>query len=372
MSQLSALLLVTLFSSMIASIPISADCINTSAKPENCSEKTQACPEAVNPTINDLARIKTEILENVEIRNKGYAAKAAEVPDDVNYGKQWGLAKVQASQAWNLSHGSSVIKIAILDSGIDSSHPELASKITVNKNFTESNTTEDKYGHGTFVAGIAAAETNNKLGIAGMGYNVSLMNVKVLGDNGGGSYAWIIRGIIWAADNGANVINLSMGGDIDSKDMQEAVDYAWSKGVVIVAASGNNGNSKPYYPAYYNRCIAVAATDQNDCRYSFSDFGSWVSVAAPGCSFSTMPGNSYETMGGTSMASPYVAGLAGLAFTMAKDNNDDGKRNDEIFDAILKGCDDVGVSGIGCGRINAYRTMSILYKSRITVPANLP
>ncbi len=286
--------------------------------------------------------------------------KAEAMPDDTYLNQQWDLTKIQAPQAWNITHSSSTIKIAILDSGIDSTHPDLASKIVAKQNFTDSKTTEDVYGHGTHVAGIAAAITNNNTGVAGLGYNASLMNVKVLSDSGGGSYSWIIQGIIWAADNGANVINMSMNGYVDSDAMKQAVDYAWNKGAVIVVASGNNGNSTPTYPASYNNCIAVAATDQNDKLYSFSDYGNWVDVAAPGSTISTMVGDKYGTMGGTSMAAPLVSGLAGLAFAVATDTNGDGRVNDEVRNAIQNGADDIGVSGIGRGRINAYKTLASL------------
>lgn len=297
-----------------------------------------------------------------------YTARAVETPDDTNFKQQWGLTKIQAPQAWNITHSANSIKIAILDSGIDSSHIDLASKVVDKLNFTDSTTTEDIYGHGTAVAGIAAAATNNSTGVSGVGYNASLMNVKVIGDNGAGSYSWIIQGIIWSADNGANVINLSMGGDVDSPSLKQAVDYAWSKGVVIVVAAGNSGNSKPSYPAYYDNCIAVAATDQNDHLYSFSNYGSWVDVAAPGSAFSTIPGNSYGSRAGTSMASPLVSGLAGLAFAVAQDTNGDGYRNDEIRDAIQNGCDNIGVTNIAGGRINAYKTLSSLYTPTLPPP----
>jgi thermitase len=284
----------------------------------------------------------------------------ADTPNDVGFSRQWALIKIQAPQAWNITHGSNKVKIAILDSGIDSNHPDLASKVVANKNFSDSPTLEDKYGHGTHVAGIAAANTNNRIGIAGSGYNSSLMNVKVLGDGGGGAYSWIIQGIIWAADNGANVINLSMCGDVDSPAMKQAVDYAWNKGLVVVTAASNNGKSIPSYPAAYDNSLAVAATDAEDHLCAYSDWGTWVDVAAPGSSFSTLPGNNYAAMGGTSMAAPYVSGLAALAFTLAVDTNGDGKVNDEIRAAIQNGCDNLGISGIGSGRINAYKTISLL------------
>lgn len=289
-----------------------------------------------------------------------YSVQAESMPDDTYENQQWGLFKIHAPEAWGITHSNRTIKIAVLDSGIDSSHPDLASKIVAQKNFTDSPTTEDIYGHGTHVAGIVAAITNNHTGIAGVAYNASLMNVKVLSDRGGGSYSWIIQGIIWAADNGAQVINMSMDGGVDSPSLKQAVDYAWSKGAVVIAAAGNNGNDNPTYPAAYPECIAVAATDQNDSLYSFSDYGNWVDVAAPGSSISTMNGGKYLTMEGTSMAAPFVSGLAGLAFAVARDTNRDGRLNDEVRHAIQSGADKIGSADIRSGRINAYKTITSL------------
>jgi hypothetical protein len=186
------------------------------------------------------------------------------------------------------------------------------------------------------------------------------MNVKVMGDNGSGSYSWVAKGIIWAADNGAEVINMSLGGSADSQTLRQAIDYAWGKGVVVVAAAGNNGNSAPFYPAYYTNCIAVAATDSNDNLASWSNYGSWVDVAAPGVSiYSTLKDNSYGYKSGTSMASPHTAGLAALVFSVATDSNGDGQLNDEVRSQIEANCDDIGLSAIGSGRINAYQAVQV-------------
>jgi thermitase len=136
----------------------------------------------------------------IELIEPDHIVQAMEVPDDIKFDQQWGLSKIEASKAWDLTQGSPSVKIAILDSGIDSDHTDLAGKVVVEKNFSDSPTTDDKYGHGTHAAGLAAALTGNAIGVAGLGYKTSLMNVKVLGDSGTGSYSWIIQGIIWAAD----------------------------------------------------------------------------------------------------------------------------------------------------------------------------
>jgi thermitase len=287
-----------------------------------------------------------------------FVAQALGNPDDPGFVNQWGMVKIQAPQAWDVTTGSSHVAIAILDTGVDLDHPDLAGKIVSNINFSDSPTTDDVYGHGTHVAGIAAAITNNGVGVAGLGYSCTIMNVKVLGDTGAGAYSWIASGIVWAADNGAEVINLSLGGLSASSTLEDAINYAWGKGVVIVAAAGNNGDTTPFYPAYYNSCIAVAATDGNDARASWSNYGDWVDVAAPGLNiYSTLKYDSYGYKSGTSMASPHVAGLATLVFTTVSDSDGDGKLNDEVRAQIQATCDNIGVGGIGSGRINAYRAV---------------
>jgi thermitase len=287
-----------------------------------------------------------------------FMAEAVGSPDDPYFGLQWGLTKVEAPQAWEVTNGNSSINIAIVDTGVDLDHPDLADKLISNINLTNFGNTDDVYGHGTHVAGIAAAMTDNGVGVAGLGYTATIMNVKVLDDNGMGAYSWIVTGIIWAADHGAEVINMSLGGSFASSALEDAVNYAWSKGVVVVAAAGNNGDTVPMYPAYYTNCIAVAATDASDAKASWSNYGDWVDVAAPGVSiYSTLKNNSYGYKSGTSMASPHVAGLAALVLTIVSDANGDGKLNDEVRSRIEATCDDIGISGIGYGRINAAQAV---------------
>ncbi len=307
--------------------------------------------------------------EYVDFIEPDYMATVVEVPNDTYFSSQWGMTKIQAPQAWDLTHGSSSVKIAILDTGIDPTHPDLASKIVVAQDFSGSGSPNDVYGHGTHCAGIAAAITNNGYGVAGVGRDCSLMNIKVLSDSGSGYQSDIANGLIWAVDHGANVISMSLGGSSGSSAMQQAVDYAWSHGVVVCAAAGNSGSTSPSYPAYYTNCIAVAATDQNDHLYSFSNYGSWVDVGAPGSAYSTLVGGGFGTMSGTSMATPFVSGLAGLAIAVAKDTDGDGMVNDEVRNAIQSGVDVVGIDITGSGRINAYKTVQLLGG---TVPAPPP
>ena len=281
------------------------------------------------------------------------------IPNDPYYTSwpQWGLTKIHAPEAWDITRGSANIHIAILDSGIDQDHEDLAGKIVAGANFSGSPALDDVFNHGTHVAGIAAAITNNTIGVAGVGYSSSLMNVKVLNDYGGGNFSQIVQAIIWAADNGAEVINMSFNTS-GWQSIYDAVDYAWQQGAVLVASAGNAGSSIPTSPASIANCIAVAATDWDDRLAGWSNYGDWVDVAAPGTGIvSTVPFG-YNGNSGTSMAAPHVAGLAALLFTVVTDANGNGHLNDEVRYAIETTCDDIGVGGIGYGRINAYQAVT--------------
>jgi subtilisin family serine protease len=246
--------------------------------------------------------------------------------------------------------------IAIVDTGIQRTHPDLDSKIVAGYDYVQNDTApDDGNGHGTHVAGTSAAETNNSTGGAGTCPNCSLMPVRVLDNNGSGTLANVANGIRFAADNGAKVINMSLGGS-GSSTLQTAVDYAWGKGVFMACAAGNDNTSSQTnsYPGAYTNCFAVASTTNTDARSSFSNYGNWVEVAAPGSNiYSTWTGSSYNTISGTSMATPHVAGLAGLLASQ-------GLTNAQIRDRICSTSD--AISGTGtywtCGRINAYRAVT--------------
>ena len=278
---------------------------------------------------------------NVEYAEANFLAFATFTPNDPYFApNQWGLentgqiikdqpgtvdADIDAPTAWDTTQGTSAIKIAILDTGIDQDHEDLSSKIVLQANFTTSSTVDDLYGHGTHVGGIAAALTNNGLGVSGGCPDCVLMNGKVLRDDGAGAYSWISNGITWAADNGAKVINLSLGGPPSSKTLENAVNYAWNKGSVVVAAAGNCGCQGKLYPAAYTKAIAVAATNNKDQKASFSSYGAkWVDVAAPGQDiFSTFPNHpytinkslNYDFGSGTSMATPMTSATAALIWS---------------------------------------------------------
>lgn len=290
---------------------------------------------------------------------------ATATPNDPLFGQEWGLTRIQAPLAWNVAQGREDIVIAILDSGIAQDHPDLAAKIVANQNFSTSDTADDLYGHGTHLAGIAAAVTDNGAGIAGVGYRCSLMNIKVSRDDGKSLSSWVAQGIVWAADAGARVICMSFGSPTPSQTVEQAVEYAWNRGAVLVASAGNTGSSTLNYPAAYEPCIAVAATDQNDGKASWSGFGAWVDVAAPGVNIlSTLPNRAnffqqqgYGTASGTSQATAFVAGLAGLVWSTSF-----GTSNAAVRARIEATCDRVAGTGSfwRSGRINAARAVGAI------------
>lgn len=304
----------------------------------------------------------------VEYIEPDYVATTAELSNDpgIVNNLQWGMFKITAAgldiSAWNINKGNKTVKVAVIDTGIDDNHEDLAAKIVDRRNCTDSITSDDLFGHGTHVAGIIAGITNNNIGIAGVGNESTLLNAKALGDNGSGYYSWIADCIVWSVDMGAKVINLSLGGTANSQLLEEAVNYANGKGVVVVAAAGNSNSNSYFYPAAYNHVISVAATDQNDERAKFSNWGSWVDVASPGVSiYSTLPNHpnalkttNYGYLSGTSMAAPYVSGLAALLSSYENITKED------IINFILNNSDKINGTGKYWiyGRINAYKSLS--------------
>ncbi|GAA5346316.1 S8 family peptidase [Planifilum fimeticola] len=293
---------------------------------------------------------------DVEYAEPNYIFTTQWTPNDSLFPDlQWGPKKVQAPAAWDVTKSDSNTSIAIVDTGVQYDHPDLSGKVVRGYDYVDNDWDPyDGNGHGTHCAGIAAAITNNTRGIAGMAPDAKIYAVRVLDDSGSGTLQNVANGIIHAADNGADVISLSLGSPNDSITLKEAVDYAWNKGVVVVAAAGNDGSSQPAYPAYYSNAIAVAATDSDESKASFSNYGSWVDVAAPGVNiYSTYTDSSYASLSGTSMATPHVAGLAGLLDAQ-------GRSASEIRAAIENTADPISGTGTywSKGRINAYRAVN--------------
>jgi thermitase len=235
---------------------------------------------------------------------------------------QWGPSAVSAPAAWDITEGDPSTVIAIVDTGVDDTHPDLAGKIVGEYSFTGK--VKDGFGHGTHCAGIAAADTNNNTGVAGMCPNCKILSVKVLDDNGSGFMSDVADGITYAADHGASVISLSLGGSARSETLRAALDYAVNHNALPVCAMGNSNTTSALEPAYWGSCLSVVAADSNGNKASFSNYGIRADVSAPGVGIlSTMPTYStylsthgyklnYDALSGTSMATPMVAGIAGL------------------------------------------------------------
>ena len=299
----------------------------------------------------------------------GYQLAAA--PGDERYlaGEQWNIDRVQAAQAWDLLPEGGNTIVAVLDTGIDYDHPEFAGRISPLgcdafhgrcATSTPTRARDDNY-HGTHVAGIIGANTNNRTGIASVsGGRVTILPIKVLSQAGAGYTGRILEAIVYAVDNGATVINMSLGGGCGrtaSDAWRDAIAYAESKDVLIVMAAGNGGSCwEGTYPQSDSRIISVGATDSGDKGASFTDRGAWVRVAAPGASIlSTMPvtRGSYGSLNGTSMATPHVAAQAALLYQIP------GATRAKVIEWILSTCDPAPVSVQCGGRINVHRSVHL-------------
>lgn len=304
-------------------------------------------------------------------------------PDDRFYARQWGLDKPNFPAAWQktTSEGDGVL-IAVLDSGIAQDHEDFRyasspptpggqqfpgeSEVRIQKDFVEPDlVAQDTAGHGTHVAGTVASATGNGVGVAGGCPGCDLIIGRVVRETLG-TDSDVASAITWAVDQGADVINLSLGGPGDSNVLRNAVDDAHDQGVVIVAAAGNAGSRAVTYPAAYPDVIAVAATNSSDERARFSNYGGWVDVAAPGKNIlSTVPydADPYTSFNGTSMASPHVAALAGLLLDAADATTTTTPTNSEVRSYITESAKDLGKRGKdpyhGAGRIRANAALKM-------------
>ncbi len=280
-------------------------------------------------------------------------------PDQRTY-----LDAIEATTAWGRpAHGSSGVRIGIIDSGADVTHPDLAGKIAGTYNaVTRGTDVRDVVGHGTGVASVAAATTNNNEGIAGAGYDSSLLVAKVADRTGRIFTDDLAAGVVWAVDQGATVINLSLGGPTSDPLERDAVAYAQRHGAVVVAAAGNEGTRAKQYPAALPDVLSVGATSPNGAtRAPFSSFGSWVSVGAPGRGIViARPGGGYEKADGTSFASPLVAGEVALLKGYRPD-----RTSAQLFDAVVDGAN-VARLGFARGLVNFNTSLDLL------PPAGLP
>lgn len=312
-----------------------------------------------------LAKLQAD--PRVAYAEPNYIAKAFEAPQvpslgfragDEMLGKLWGMAKTQAAEAWKVSTGSDKVKVAVVDTGIDYKHPDFGNRVEKGRDVVNNDDDPmDDQGHGTHCAGTIAAGIDNG-GVVGMAPNVKLVAVKVLSASGSGSYEGVAKGIVFAADSGAQIISMSLGGPSAGQVIVDAVNYAKSKGVLVVAAMGNDNSERPSYPAAVPGVMAVGSTTSADIRSSFSNYGKHISVSAPGSDIlSTWPGGGYKSISGTSMACPHTAGLAALVKSVFPALDAAGLRA-----KIEAAADDLGDKGFdkyfGHGRINAAKAVA--------------
>jgi predicted outer membrane repeat protein len=285
-------------------------------------------------------------MPEVEYAELNPIVSACAMPNDALLASQWAINRIQASAAWDICVGTATPVVAVIDSGVDLNHRDLKANLWVNDaelhgtagvdddgngyiddvngyNFVyRTNDPQDDHGHGTHLAGIIAAAGNNGTDIAGVCWHARIMPLKILDSEGNGDAAAAAAAICYAVANGADVINASWGGPDTSQVLADAIAYAEQQGVIVVVAAGNEGTDTPFYPAYYSTVIAVAATDSADRRSSFSNYGDWVDVAAPGYGILSLraadtslgtPKDAFTTrLSGTSVAAPHVAGACAL------------------------------------------------------------
>lgn len=322
---------------------------------------------------------------SVEYAEPNYIASLAEqtdaflavVPNDPSFSSQYHHTNIQSNLSWNFTTGNG-IKIAVIDTGVQWDHPDLAANIWNNtaENCTNSvdddsngktddcrgwdfvnndNNPTDDHGHGTHVAGIAAAVGNNSINVVGVCWNCIIIPIKAFDSSGSATYTDIVDSLHYAADNGAKIISMSFTGP-NANTLQEAIKYAYSKNVTLVAAAGNsNTNTGNIYPAAYEEVIAVGSTDSSDTKSSFSNYGSWVDVSAPGSSIlSTYITNTTATSSGTSMATPIVSGLVGLILSKNSTFS-----QEEIRTLIRSSTNSITSPTvyIGTGRVNSFKAI---------------
>ena len=362
---------------------------------------------------------ESEYIEAVSLNFLRPTLADAIVPNDPKYAEQWSLPAIKLPEAWTIEKGDKNVVIAIVDSGVDYRHDDLATKIWVNQDeipdneidddengyvddvygwdFTDApniqadgapysdsiegdNEPIDESGHGTHVAGIAGAVPDNGIGIAGVAWNCSLMPVRAGLSLGGGSRMQdddSAAAIVYAADNGADIINMSWGSKQQSFVIRDAVEYAYARGVVLIGAAGNSNEAESIFPAAYRKVIAVASTNQFQQRFYRSNYGASVDISAPGNGIiSTQIGNGYRLLTGTSMAAPHVAGVAALMLSKRPALTHEEIRQILInsADAVYEENSDVSEPKfVDAGTVNAYRSLlaSSALQARILSPETL-
>ena len=333
--------------------------------------------------------LSISMIEGVVSVSSSSKARVSLTPDDSSVDDQWSLSHIDAFEAWDITLGTEDIVVAVLDTGIDWNHQDLADNMWSNDdgyhgyNFISDNWypmddnvdgydnngdfVEDVYTyHGTHVAGVVGAVTDNGEGMAGLA-QVRLMAVKVMNESGEGTDATVSAGLRWATDNGADVVVMSLGVEGISLTLQNAVNYASSRGVVMVAASGNSGESTISYPAAFPPVISVGATTTMDRRADFSNYGTGLDLMAPGVNiYSTQGGGSYQLLSGTSTAAPHVAGVAALMLSI-----NPALSPEDLGAALNETATDIGTTGYdtvnGWGLVNAFGAVESVSDPTVTI-----
>jgi subtilisin family serine protease len=276
-------------------------------------------------------------------------------PNDAFYSYQWGIRRALFPTASGRAHSARPVVVAVVDTGVDASQPDLAGAVLPGVNLVNGDASSaDDNGHGTSVAGVIAALANNGVGGSGVCGSCSILPIKAMGADGKGDLATVATAIVRATDMGARVIDLSLGGPAGMDALKQAVDYANSKGVLVVAAAGNSGHGVPFYPAGYANVLSVGASDKLDHLYPWSEHGSWVRVTAPGCNVVPQLHGGYGNFCGTSSATPLAAGLAGLMLARSPHAT-----NTQIIAAMQKTARRIK-TGVRFGRINATAALRAL------------
>ncbi|ACK65170.1 peptidase S8 and S53 subtilisin kexin sedolisin [Rippkaea orientalis PCC 8801] len=323
---------------------------------------------------NLLKKLKqSSIKQYIEYIEPNYIYQALEAPNDPDYSKQWNLHNINIERAWEDSKGEGVT-VAVIDTGV-SRVPDLRqTEFVQGYDFVnDGNNADDDNGHGTHVAGTIAQSTNNNYGVAGVAYGAKIMPLKVLSAGGGGTVADIAEAIRFAADHGADIINMSLGGGGESQVMKEAIDYADSKGVVIIAAAGNANQNSASYPARYPKVISVSALDPAGKKAPYSNYGAGVDISAPGGSeagkilqetIDPKTGESvFAGLQGTSMAAPHVAGVAALIKASGIKEPSEVLK---VLKASSRKVQDDPFNHFGAGQLDAGEAVKLAVKGQIT------
>jgi thermitase len=278
--------------------------------------------------------------------------RALRVPNDPFWPSQWSPRQTHAPAAWERTVGDAQTVVGVVDTGIDAAQPDLRGRVVPGFDFVHGHADpRDDNGHGTAVAGIIAAAGDNGVGVAGYCWRCRLMPLKVLGADGTGLSSDLARGIVWAADNGARVINASLEGPPDDSAVAAAAAYARARGALVIAAAGNDSSSTLGYPAALPGVVSVAASTAGDELYAFSNSGA--ALAAPGMNSTTSLGGGYERFLGTSSAAPVVSGIAGLLLGLAPNAT-----LAQLSEALERSA--VPMTGVVYGRVDAERALNAL------------